>query len=70
MFKLILDLQVPAELESPTEDVEVMAQRDKSMLWKLKAQTARITYRLFSRYANTSRYLGDDEAEKAWCASF
>ena len=37
MFKLILDLPVPAECETPTDEVEEMAQRDKMMMWKLKA---------------------------------
>jgi len=67
MFKFILDLPVPAELETPTEDIDVIVVRDKAMLWKLKSQAARITYRLFSRYANTTRYLGNDDEEKAWC---
>ena len=59
MFKIILDMPVPPELESPTEDVEEISERDKSILWKLKAQAARITFRLFSRYANISKYSCD-----------
>ena len=37
MFKILLDMPVPEELESPTEDIEVIAERDKSIIWKLKA---------------------------------
>jgi len=37
MCKIILDMPVPAALESPTDDIEEISQRDKSMLWKLKA---------------------------------
>ena len=54
MFRIILDMQLAAELEAPTEDIEVISQRDKTIQWKIKAQAARITFRLFSRYANTA----------------
>jgi len=47
MFKTLLDMPVPENLESPTDDVETIAERDKHIIWKLKAQTARITFRLF-----------------------
>ena len=53
MFKVLLDMPVPDNLESPTDDIETIAERDKSILWKLKAQTARLTFRLFSKYSNT-----------------
>jgi len=69
MFKIILDMPVPANLESPTEESDEILARDKSVLWKLKAQTARITFRLFSRYANVSKYAADDE-DKQWSQFF
>jgi len=37
MFKIILDMPVPEGLESATEDVEEIDQRDKHIIWKLKA---------------------------------
>jgi len=45
-------------------------QRDKTIVWKLKAQAARITFRLFMRYANGAKYASNDDEEKAWCMSF
>lgn len=52
-FKQILDLAVPAELSSITEDKDVIAERDQHMLWKIKAVIGRITYRMFSKYGRT-----------------
>ena len=46
-------MPVPAELESPTEDVEVIHERDRTMIWKVKGATARLFYRLFRKYCNT-----------------
>lgn len=37
MFKILLDMPPPEDLESPTEDVDIIADRDKSNFWKLKA---------------------------------
>ena len=53
MFKIILDMPLPAELESQIDDMDAISQRDKTIQWKIKAQAARITFRMFSRYANT-----------------
>lgn len=36
-FKILIDMPVPEQLESATDDIEVIANRDKSVLWKLKA---------------------------------
>ena len=69
MFKILLDMPVPDELESPTEDVETIAERDKSTIWKLKAQVARLTFRLFSKYSNT-RFLPDGNEERPWVEYF
>lgn len=50
-FKTLLDNPVPPELEAPTEDMEEIAERDKTIHWKIKAISAKITYRIFSKYA-------------------
>ena len=52
MFKILLDMPIPEQLESATEDIDTIANRDKHIIWKVKYQAARITFRLFSRYAN------------------
>lgn len=69
MFKILLDMPVPEELESPTDDIEVIAERDKSTLWKLKAQVARLTFRLFSKYSHT-RFLTNEDEDKPWVEHF
>ena len=51
MFKILLDQPLPENLESPTEDIDEIVSRDKNIRWKLKAQTARVTFRLFSKFA-------------------
>lgn len=50
-FKQLLDNPVPPELESPTEDMDEISNRDKNMHWKIKAIVAKVTYRIFSKYA-------------------
>ena len=52
-FKQLLDSSVPPELDSPTEDMDEISTRDKNIHWKIKAISAKITYRIFSKYAQT-----------------
>lgn len=47
-----MDRPLPAELESFTEDMSVIDERDKNILWKLKGIATKITYRLFSKFGN------------------
>ena len=44
---------MPPQLESPTEDMDEISERDRSIHWKIKAISAKITYRIFSKYAQT-----------------
>lgn len=37
MFKIILDMPLPPQLDSATEDPEEIARRDKTIQWKIKA---------------------------------
>lgn len=67
MFKIILDMPLPPHLDTATENPEDIAVRDKSIQWKIKAQAARITFRLFSKYTSTKYLQGD---ELAWNKSF
>lgn len=69
LFKTVLDMAVPAALDSPTEDPDEVAARDKSTYWKMKAQAARMAFRLFSKYANL-KYVKNDEQELAFCTAF
>ena len=66
MFKILLDMPVPDYLQSDTEDPLIIAERDKHIIWKIKSQAARVTYRLFSKYANPKYVMVSDEADKAW----
>ena len=50
-FKTLMDNPVPPELEQQVEDMDEIAERDKSIHWKIKAISAKITYRIFSKYA-------------------
>ena len=70
MFKLLLDMPAPDDLESPTEDIEAIADRDKSIFWKLKAQTARLTFRLFSKYSHLQHVPKNDTEERPWIQFF
>ena len=51
-FKTILDKQVPAELESFVEDMDVIEERDKHIIWKTKGIAGKTSYRMFSKYGN------------------
>mmetsp|Transcript_21269 Transcript_21269/g.20417 ORF Transcript_21269/g.20417 Transcript_21269/m.20417 type:complete len:104 (+) Transcript_21269:777-1088(+) len=42
------------ELEKFNEDMAVIEKRDASVYWKIKGRSAQITYRLFSKYADTA----------------
>ena len=55
-------MQVPPELETFTEDINDIADRDQSIWWKIKAQASLTTYRLFSKYAVTKFVKNDKEA--------
>ena len=61
-FKTLLDNPLPAHLESATEEMDDIAERDKSIHWKIKGISAKITYRIFSKYAST-RYLNEGTPE-------
>ena len=51
-FKTLMDRPVPAELESFTEDPDVIEERDKHIVWKVKGIATKMTHRLFSKYGN------------------
>ena len=61
-MKEILDMPVPPELETFTEDINEIAERDQSIWWKIKAQAAVTTYRLFTKYSVTKYVKNDKEA--------
>jgi hypothetical protein len=60
LFTQLLKLEVPPELNSFTEDMDEIARRDKSIQWKIKGMSAKITYRIFSKYGNIN-YNNNDE---------
>lgn len=45
---------MPEELETYVEDMNIIEERDKHILWKLKGICSKITYRLFSKFGNVS----------------
>jgi len=53
-FKTILDMECPADLSVNTDDQDEICRRDKSIFWKIKGITAKITYRIFVKYGNPS----------------
>ena len=46
-----------------------IAERDKSIQWKIKSACARITFRLFSKYANP-KWTTENSEEEAWSKHF
>ena len=52
-----------------TNDIETIDERDKTINWKLKAQAARITFRLFSKHASL-RYMQKDDKDRPWAEYF
>lgn len=59
-FKTMMELNVPEALGSPEEDMNIIADRDKSYLWKIKGMACRITYRLFSKYGKPEYIVEQD----------
>jgi hypothetical protein len=53
-FKTILDMECPPDLNTPTDDQNEIQRRDKSIFWKIKGITGKITYRIFVKYGNPS----------------
>jgi hypothetical protein len=51
-FKTILDMECPESLKTPTESTVEIQARDKSIFWKIKGITAKITYRVFVKYGD------------------
>ena len=64
-----MDMAIPADLETFTEDIEVIAERDKSMWWKIKAIASQTTFRLFHKYG-TIKYVKHIPEEKAFNQKF
>ena len=47
-FKTVLDMPVPEDLKTLTQDTDEVNRRDKTMFWKLKGTVAELTHKLFS----------------------
>ena len=50
LFKTILDMEVPPELATPTEDCEEINKRNKNIFWKVKGLAAKIIFRAYMKY--------------------
>ena len=61
-FKTLLDKPIPADLESFNEEMTVIEARDKHILWKIKGISAKLTYRIFSKYGNP-KFVDDEYTE-------
>lgn len=57
---------MPQNLESFSEDMDVIAERDSSIFWKVRGMASKITYRLFSKYGNPKYSKGQED----FCQSF
>jgi hypothetical protein len=51
-FKTLMDRPLPGQLESYTEDMDEIENRDKHICWKIKGIAFQTTYRMFSKYGN------------------
>ena len=51
-FKTILDMKVPEDLKTVTNDTNEIHRRDKSIFWKIKGIASKLTYRIFIKYGN------------------
>jgi hypothetical protein len=51
-FKTILDMPCSPALSSVTDSTLEIQRRDKSIFWKIKGITAKITYRVFVKYGD------------------
>lgn len=51
-FKTILDMPIPDSLRSVTNETEEIIARDKSIFWKIKGITSKLTYRIQIKYGN------------------
>ena len=51
-FKTIMDFPVPEELTKLPKNTAEIEMRDKSLIWKIKAEVAKISYRMFTKYAD------------------
>ena len=49
-YKTIMDMQCPEDLCAPVTETSEIVARDKSIFWKIKGITAKITYRIFVKY--------------------
>jgi hypothetical protein len=47
-------MPAPPELGSPTEETDEIQRRDKTIFWKIKNLSAKITYRAFVKYSKPS----------------
>ena len=62
-------MEVPENLQSKTNDIDTIDERDKNIHWKLKAQAAKITFRLFSKHASL-RYMQKEDKDRPWVEYF
>lgn len=51
-FKTLLDRPVPPSLDQYSEEVQVLEERDKHIVWKTKGAAARTTEKLYHKYGN------------------
>lgn len=54
-FKTLLDMAVPENLATRTEDTNTVTQMEKTVFWKIKAIAAKITFRIFAEYSDPSK---------------
>jgi hypothetical protein len=53
-FKTILDMPIPEDMKDLTNDSEEIHRRNKSIFWKIKGITSKLTYRIMIKYGDPS----------------
>ena len=59
-FKFVLDLEVPADSEDYTDMPHIIEKRNKTGIWRLKFEAARIIHHMFNKYGMVD-YVNDGE---------
>ena len=68
-FKTLLDMDVPGELASFTEDIDEIERRNKTIFWRIKGIAAKTSFSMFLNYGNPEKVENDPEI-KAFAAKF
>lgn len=69
LFKSLLDMPIPPELLTKTDDADQIMAKNKNIYWKIKSYAGRISYRLFAKYADLD-YVESKPEQQAFAQKF